>query len=163
MRCPPRNKWQINGQLKNNRFWMWWSFVGCFFLVRSSVSLCMFIFIFNLFFHIIFTAFWFDERATMSTKVLECDCECIFIAISLLLSRWIEAGFVFCWQQHSRLLILVATVRFIAIINDLDQGRTCNTEIQTGVPVRLRQNDNNFLCRRFLFIIFRICFCYFII
>lgn len=24
MRCPPRNKWQINGQLKNNLFWTWW-------------------------------------------------------------------------------------------------------------------------------------------
>lgn len=113
----------------------------------------------DIFVHIIFTVFWFDGRATMSTKVARTRLRMHFYSDFVVIIS-LRLGFVFCWQQHGRLLILVATVRFIAIINDLDQGRTCNAD---GVPVRLRQNDNNFSRRRFLFIIFRICFRYFII
>lgn len=131
MRCPPRNKWQINGQLKNNLFWM---------LLARCCCCCWFSFFFC-FLSFLFISFLFDGCAV--STLLQCifctpralhQTYCNFIAFSSLLSwlNWSHVGFVCCFFSGNHigccLLILALLYDYRTVINDLDQGRTCHAE-----------------------------------
>lgn len=128
MRCPPRNKWQINGQLKNNLFWTF----GCA-MCMCIVCVCSFIFdVFRLLFH--FYSMGSQCRARIVKFTIQRMHSMFFL---LYFRRYYRLNFALdlcvllathnivsccgCFANASVWLLYV----YRAVINDLDQGRTC--------------------------------------